>query len=327
MAIELDRARELLFREGPEVSRSVREGSEIVRQLAEQENLLEAWELILECHEKRIGPFKTNKFRREAKVAIERLKGSAEFFAEGDRLLEAELSSAPSDFAWLEKSRKRDEVLTDYLQLRSFMCDKMTPLVYKLFKKEDMTEAARRLGIGMAGRTFYFDSEEEMAILADFCVFLSRANGKIPAAAEFMNQKPPTEISELEHRVFECWRRYRYTMIKPLKYFEGFGVQCRDLLSGRDLVVVDRGMGSSMQPGLMCMATGLLPFGNCFMTTGTALPFPSETIDDVLETLLKMQGLSNDVPILLTKRQQVDFAAHTIKLALMSGMGDHVRYR
>lgn len=62
---------------GDSASRQIAEGAKIVRELAEKADLLEAWRYMLECHEKGVGPFKTNKFRRDAKAAIARLEGVA----------------------------------------------------------------------------------------------------------------------------------------------------------------------------------------------------------------------------------------------------------
>lgn len=60
---------------GEGASKQIAEGAKIVRELAEKADSLDAWKYMLECHERGIGPFKTNKFRRDAKAAIARLAG------------------------------------------------------------------------------------------------------------------------------------------------------------------------------------------------------------------------------------------------------------
>ena len=59
--------------DGEGASKRIAEGAKIVRELAEKADCLEAWKYMLECHERKIGPFKTNKFRRDANAAIARL--------------------------------------------------------------------------------------------------------------------------------------------------------------------------------------------------------------------------------------------------------------
>ena len=60
---------------GADAKSRIAEGAKIVRELAEKSDSLDAWKYMLECHERGLGPFKTNKFRRDAKAAIARLKG------------------------------------------------------------------------------------------------------------------------------------------------------------------------------------------------------------------------------------------------------------
>ena len=60
---------------GEGASKQIAEGAKIVRELAEKADCLDAWKYMLECHERGLGSFKTNKFRRDAKAAIARLTG------------------------------------------------------------------------------------------------------------------------------------------------------------------------------------------------------------------------------------------------------------
>ena len=61
---------------GADTRHQIAEGAKIVRELAEKADCLEAWKYMLVCHERGIGAFKTNKFRRAAKAAIARLEGN-----------------------------------------------------------------------------------------------------------------------------------------------------------------------------------------------------------------------------------------------------------
>lgn len=54
--------------------RAVKDGCEYIRRAAEDENYPEAWKAMLEFHERRIGPFKTNKFARAARAALKELE-------------------------------------------------------------------------------------------------------------------------------------------------------------------------------------------------------------------------------------------------------------
>ncbi len=54
--------------------KAVRDGCSYIRRAAEGENYPEAWKAMLEFHERRIGPFKTNKFARAARAALKKLE-------------------------------------------------------------------------------------------------------------------------------------------------------------------------------------------------------------------------------------------------------------
>lgn len=72
----LERSRKLIEEaNGPGAPKQIALGAKGVRELAEQADYLDAWKYMLELHERKVGPFKTNKFRRDAKAAIVRLEG------------------------------------------------------------------------------------------------------------------------------------------------------------------------------------------------------------------------------------------------------------
>lgn len=56
--------------------KDIAEGARIVRELAEKTDSLEVWRYMLDCHERGVGPFMTNKYRRDATAAIKRLEKS-----------------------------------------------------------------------------------------------------------------------------------------------------------------------------------------------------------------------------------------------------------
>lgn len=55
-------------------NKAVKDGCNYIRCAAEDENYPEAWKAILEFHERRVGPFKTNKFARAARAALKELE-------------------------------------------------------------------------------------------------------------------------------------------------------------------------------------------------------------------------------------------------------------
>jgi len=75
--VRLEHAKKLINgASGADAAKQISEGAKIVRELAEDADCLDAWKFMLECHERGVGPFKTNKHRRNAKAAISRLEAT-----------------------------------------------------------------------------------------------------------------------------------------------------------------------------------------------------------------------------------------------------------
>lgn len=106
----LDAARRLMD-DPAATSKQLSEGAKIVRELAEINDCLEAWQYMLDCHERGVGPFKTNKFRRAARDAITRLNvmQSVDFRNEG---------LGADDLSWCRDKVKREAMLGAYAKAR-----------------------------------------------------------------------------------------------------------------------------------------------------------------------------------------------------------------
>jgi hypothetical protein len=61
---------------GMDAAKQIAEGAKIVRELTDNADCLDAWKFMLECHNRGIGQFKTNKHRRNAQAAISRLESN-----------------------------------------------------------------------------------------------------------------------------------------------------------------------------------------------------------------------------------------------------------
>ena len=319
----LAKARELVFSTGDGASRKIAEGADIVRKLAEDRDLLGAWQLMLEAHEKRIGPFKTNKFRRQAKAAIERLSVYSDWLKEFD-------GPAAPDRIWPDFSRlldcgKDDKVLKDYDRLRRVAGEYSDSKCARLADAKDLRLVSEVLDVEGNGVDSDFVSAKVEIIVFDFCEFLMRAANRPPAVFEYIRKKERGgDVDDSERELFACWKGFRFVIMKLLKQFPGFGVHCRDLLSGKELFVVDRGMSNLPGGEKLCMATGVFPFGEAFMTTGTGLPLLADGIEHILDMMLTFVQASR--PVELDRHRRAQFAAFVYRTVLSAGVHKKVKY-
>ena len=96
-----------------------------------------------------------------------------------------------------------------------------------------------------------------------------------------------------------------------------------DTLSGESIALMDIGLSQSVARGFRgALATRTAPLGDCWMTTGAALPIgDSKTGEMVLETIRRGDLLGDT-----TSAGEHKLATAIIRACLDSGAAEHIRY-
>jgi len=229
-----------------------------------------------------------------------------------------------TDFNWVKDRGRREEVLSEYVALRGAMQEYIRN-VYKLVGMDDLKDAAAKLGIALEDKTFMFRSEAEMAILFDYCVFVERAGGKCSAMSEWIESKKGGAIEDaMEQKMLDSYAGYRYAWLVPVASKAGFGLRCHDMMTNEDIFLIDRQLSKSASSRRMGLLTGMLPCGDCWMTTGAALPIGASAMNVAFKLVLQQSGLGE--PHALTTEEQVRFAACSISALMLTGVSESVRY-
>ena len=161
----------------------------------------------------------------------------------------------------------RDVLVARYQQLRTNSRNLNNRLVTRL-SKDTLHEGGRKLGI-LKGNTLVFDTEDEPAVLMDYCIYDVRRKGRNTIEQYLIDCPPDPESGETT--CLQAMQHAIYSLFVVESVERGLGVTVRDLLSQEVLLVVDMGFGSSAQPGLV-LASRLLPYDGFSITGGAALP-------------------------------------------------------
>ena len=315
---QLELARRLIDGEGAP-SKQIAEGARIVRCLAENDDCLGAWQYMLDCHERGVGPFKTNKFRRAAKAAIARL----EFMQS-----EGALSKAPDtkDFSWCKDKVKREAKICEYRNARRQLDKFMTKCVQPIIPNRQYATAAARIGLDWDRRVTF--SQNDGFAVADFACMYDDSSGFVPIDRAIKETKPGKDPDY--DAAMRMLSRLRYSWARIIDMVPGCGLKCHDLLSEEDFFLFEQNM--SKFPLLIdgAITGGFVPVGNCFMHTGFGVPVPSGaleegTIEDMLDEVLAELKIPCKRPISLSKEQTASFAAVTIRGLLHAGVADMLK--
>ena len=158
------------------------------------------------------------------------------------------------------------EIVARYKRLRA-VGQRLNNKLIERISKDVMDAGAKRLGILKKG-VLVFNTEDEFAVLADYCIYDVRTNGR-NVLEQYLIDSPPDPGSD-EAISLQAMQRAVYSVYEVEAVHRGVGVTVRDLLSSQSLLVVDMGLGSTGKPGFV-LATRLLFQEGFAMTSGAPL--------------------------------------------------------
>ncbi len=182
--------------------------------------------------------------------------------------------------------------LTDierYARLRKVSMRLNHKIIEATLPRAAVVEMGRRLGL-VKGRTLVLDTEDQMSVVMDLCLYDLVQDGKnaIERYAERYAPPPRTE----EYEVLQAMLQARYRIMLPQLGIEGAGVQCVDVLTREELFLMDFGL--SRCPLDVALGTRAIPLGRFWMTGGAGLPAHRESIEEALARLQQQGLLRND---------------------------------
>jgi hypothetical protein len=217
----------------------------------------------------------------------------------------------PDHSALLERYRRMREVTF-----------RLNNLLVKTIPKRTLEECGRLLGFIRKGILF-FETEDESAVLMDYCIFYPDSDGR-NLVAKYLEKTPPPADSE-EMAALQAMTHAYYSLFQVVDVERGVGVSVRDLLRGETGFIVDVGFGSSAQRH-MILATRIIPVEGFLMTSGAAVPVDASAAARIFREL-KRTGYSENFDYRqITPRQEAEVAAVVIRECRASGMTSRIAY-
>jgi hypothetical protein len=210
----------------------------------------------------------------------------------------------------------RDEIVSRYKHFRA-VGRKLNHKMVERLSKDVLHEGGRKLGILQKG-VLVFDSEDESAVLMDYCLYDMRRNGR-NAIEQYLLDSPPDPESD-EMVCLRSMQHAIYSLFMVESVTPGFGATVRDLLSDGTILIADMGFGSTAQPGLI-FASRLLFHEGFAMTGGAALPVgvpPEDQRKAIIEKMAEAVAPDED--------GYFD-PAPLIRACLSRGCSAHVQYQ
>jgi hypothetical protein len=159
------------------------------------------------------------------------------------------------------------DMLPRYKKLRQAGV-KLNVKLGKMVSRSEMDEGGKRLGI-LDGDVLLLDTEDEIAVLMDYCLHDVRRHGVTPIR-RYLQSNPPAQDSD-EWVLLQALTQSRFSVFAVKSTEPGVGVQLEDLLRGGEFFLTDVSFGQTASTG-MVMAMRIMVADGITMTTGAALP-------------------------------------------------------
>ena len=215
------------------------------------------------------------------------------------------------------------DVVARYKQLRNASFSLNTCLT-KTLTKDAIEEAGRKLGVFKHGKLI-LDSEDEIAVVMDFCLHDVRRKG-INAIERYLAENPPPLGSdELLLLRAKCESRYSLFSVEATE--PGRGVHLHDLLNDERVFLIDINFSTTAPVGTF-FATRIFTVDGITMSTGATLPIGVPATPAIREQFLRvnvptLQGIRSRQ---ITPEQVSEINATLIRTALSKGGASQMRY-
>jgi hypothetical protein len=206
-----------------------------------------------------------------------------------------------------------------YLRLRKMSMALNNRLVESL-SKDALEEGGRKLGILHKG-TLVLDSEDELAVLMDYCIYNVYRGGR-NAVERMLADAPPSNPKELA--LLEAQTAAYYSVFQVVGTERGTGIMMEDTLRGDTQFMVDVSFGNTARAGNL-LAGRVIPLDGFLVSAGAMLPVAGRGTQRLADMLVHEVPRDTDFTR-LTPAQEADLTAKMIRACLESGASEHIVY-
>jgi hypothetical protein len=179
-------------------------------------------------------------------------------------------------------------------------------------------KVAGKLGV-LDGDDLLLESESELFILMDFCLFAESRKGQTFMDRHLAAQPGADDADERAAR--HALRNNRFVVFEVRRLLPGTGLVGEDRLRGEELLIVDELLSQTILEGA-ALAGRVVRFPEYWITTGACFPIDDETLASVAE-------LFEDAPPgerSLTRLTENALAMHVIRAAFDEGSSSQIAY-
>ncbi len=224
-------------------------------------------------------------------------------------------------FFWKNDKGDKGDEFSRYKRLRQVGKGLNHSLV-KLLGKQAINKGGKDLGILKRG-TLIFDSEDEMSVLMDYCIY-SHQVGKKTVIDRYLDTAQLEPVSD-EMLLLKAMQDSYFSVFMMVSSEKKYLCHVKDIIRGRDLTLIDTGLAQTNIPGLPLASRVIqIPVSDKYMTTGATIPLVKDEALRRLEDIITKFAPAIDGTF--SKTQEASFAKQVIRMALKTGNLERMNY-
>jgi hypothetical protein len=202
---------------------------------------------------------------------------------------------------------------------------KLNSVMLERLSQTAIDDGVRDLDL-LRGGILVFDSEDEMTVLMDYCLYNVPHDGRNTVQNFLADNPPPAGSDEL--LVLEAMSKAWFSLFDVTAVEPDVGMRVMDIFRETEHLLIDMGLSRSAKPGIM-LATRAIPFDDFIMTSGVALPLGANDANrEDLIALVSKNVFANNIASFgaMTPAQGNKLARTIISAALAKGALSRVRF-
>lgn len=220
----------------------------------------------------------------------------------------------------MPRRNRQEDRLARYRRLRARQT-KLHSAVFETVPRAQILSAGRLLGCLAEGKVC-LETDSQIDLFMDFVIYCLRSQGHTPVERYATKMLEDTGSLGTDEKVLlEAMRQAKYGIFEVARTGDQGKMVVRDRLDGsKELELQDINLSRTAGPGLL-FGCNLIPFDDCWITTGAFVPCSDLTCEREVSTA-RIRGKDAFGP---TERS--DMAARVIRASMEDGHAETVGYR
>lgn len=222
----------------------------------------------------------------------------------------AECPGHEVDFSFVNDDAMQKKALESFLDVQSIVDDFVDCVLMDEVKKSELSAAEKRLGFGKP-------MSDSMALAADFYAAVFGKGGKKSPLARLLAERETFDV--IDRAALDYLANVRYAWLEVLAVKRGLGVRCRDLVTGKELFLMEPDLSQKVDVKGMTVCGPIAPMGDVYFTPDFPRPVCFRTSESVHREVREALGLPPEGPLSLSPEDEARFAAEAISRVYVAG--------